>query len=350
MNIRQGTGIFLLCFTLLAGCSPHLASPTPGLPATPTTLPAPTGLTQEQLTTLGSLRQINDYPFYTMTYSGAYRPRETAISFESFTGVPDWACSLFTVLLDEGNMLYGRNFDWQFSPALLLFIDPPDGYASVSMVDIAYLGFDEITAKAITDMSIEEQASLLDAPYLPFDGMNEYGLAIGMAAVPSGNMQPDVAKESIGSLGIIRQILDHARTVDEAVEIMQRYSIDFTDGPSLHYLIADATGKSVLVEYNHGEMQVIPNDRPWQVATNFLRSSVEHPENGNYWRYNKISTQLTETNGRVNPNAAMQLLADVAQNNTQWSVIYQMNNGTIIVAMGQQYQDMYQFQLDLVSR
>ena len=74
--------------------------------------------------------------------------------------------------------------------------------------------------KIYADLPIEEQTGLLDAPYLPFDGMNEYGLAIGMAAVPPGNMRPDADKETIGSLGIIRQMLDHARTVDEAVDIM----------------------------------------------------------------------------------------------------------------------------------
>jgi hypothetical protein len=46
----------------------------------------------------------------------------------------------------------------------------------------------------------------------------------------------------------------------------------------------------------------------------------------------------------------MQLLADVAQSNTQWSIIYQMSSGTINVSMGQQYQDMYQFQLDMAQR
>jgi Flp pilus assembly protein TadD len=33
-------------------------------------------------------------------------------------------------------MFYGRNFDWDFSPALLLFTNPPDGYASVSRGDL----------------------------------------------------------------------------------------------------------------------------------------------------------------------------------------------------------------------
>jgi len=52
------------------------------------------------------------------------------------------------------------------------------------MVDIAYLGFEGSKAGALTNLPLVERRALLDAPSLPFDGMNERGLAIGMAAVP----------------------------------------------------------------------------------------------------------------------------------------------------------------------
>jgi hypothetical protein len=338
----------------LAGCGPLLVPATPYLPAAPTSPSIPAGWTQEQFATLSSLQKVDDYPLYTMTYTGMYWRRTTSTlpeSFVSANGWPaSWACSLFAVLLDEDNLLYGRNFDWQFSPALLLFTNPPDGYASVSMVDIEYLGFDSKAAGNIIDLPIEERTGLLDAPYLPFDGMNERGLAIGMAAVPPGNVQPDANKETIGSLGIIREMLDHAGTVEEAVDIMKSYNIDFEGGPPIHYLVADATGKAALVEYYNGKMQVFDNEQPWHLATNFLRSSVDDPADGGCWRYNKIEARLTETNGQIDAQAAMQLLSDVAQDNTQWSVVYQMNRGTVMVSMGQHYQDVHQFQLDLVDQ
>jgi hypothetical protein len=94
-------------------------------------------------------------------------------------------------------------------------------------------------------------------------------------------------------------------------------------------------------------MRILENEEPWHLATNFLRSSVDNPEEGNYWRYNTIAAQLAKTDGQIDAQAAMQLLADVAQNNTQWSIIYQMSNGTINVAMGQQHQRIHQFQLDM---
>jgi len=355
MKIRLITGIFFLCILFLAGCGPRLVPADPGLPATPINPSIPAGLTQEQFATLSSVKKVAEYPLYTMTYAGAYHPQAENLPLEESVTVTDyaarpWGCSLFTVLLDEENFLYGRNFDWQFSPALLLFTNPPGGYASASMVDVAYLGFDGPAANDIANMPVEDRASLLDAPYLPFDGMNEYGLAIGMAAVPPGNVQPDPDKETIGSLGIIRQMLDHARNVDEAVGIMQSYNIDFEGGPPIHYLMADTTGKSVLVEYYNGEMHILDNQEPWHLATNFLLSSVDDPADGGCWRYNLIEAELAEENGQFDSQAAMQLLADVAQNNTQWSVIYQMNAGTVNIAMGRQYQDIHQFQLEPVRR
>ncbi|MCG2767342.1 MAG: hypothetical protein L6435_03025, partial [Anaerolineae bacterium] len=169
---------------------------------------------EREAATLGSLEQVDDYPLYTMRYYADYGWRAAVIDradgawashvvplLETFgervsaggrlpTGepVPAWACSLFAALGDADNMLYGRNFDWQFSPALLLFTDPPDGYASVSMVDIAYLGFEGARAGTLTDLPLAERLLLLDAPFWPFDGMNERGLVVGMAAVPESEV------------------------------------------------------------------------------------------------------------------------------------------------------------------
>lgn len=331
--------IHLLAIGLLSACTLSQATPTP-VAVTPSA-----GLSENETKTLASLKQVDDYPLYTMQYYGEYDSRQSSLLPLRQEAAPDpgWACSLFTVLLDEEHLLYGRNFDWQFSPALLLFTDPPDGYASVSMVDVAYLRFGVEATSRLTELPLEERVGLLDAVQIPFDGMNEHGLAIGMAAVDPGNMPVDPSKETISSLDIIREILDHARNVNEAIAILQDYNIDFEGGPPLHYLIADTKGKSVLVEFYQGEMHVIENDRPWHSATNFLRSSVEDPGDGNCWRYDRINDRLNETQGLLDSNAAMELLGDVAQDGTQWSVVYQMGRGEVSVALGRDYTNVHTF-------
>jgi hypothetical protein len=344
MNKLFNITILVLLLIVLTACSAKGAAP---IPVTATaTVPRTTGLSEDQVKTLSSVKQVDDHPLYTMQYYGAYDPPRTSMlqAVAKTNPAAGWACSLFTVLLDDEHFLYGRNFDWQFSPAVLLFTDPPDGYASVSMVDIEYLGFSSSDVSHLADLPLEERQALLNAPRIPFDGMNEHGLAIGMAAVPPGNMESDSAKKTIGSLGIMRQILDHARDVKEAVKIIDEYNIDFDGGPPIHYLIADANGKSVLVEFYQGKMNVISSDKPWHSATNFLRSSVNDPR-GQCWRYDKINARLNETQGLIDSQSAMDLLSQVAQENTHWSVVYQMAHAEVSVAMNRDYTKIQTYRL-----
>jgi predicted choloylglycine hydrolase len=217
------------------------------------------------------------------------------------------------------------------------------------MVDIAYLGFAGAKAGTATDLPLIERRALLNTPFLPFDGMNERGLVVGMAAVTPGQMRPDPDKETIDSLMVIRKMLDGAGTVDEAVAILGRYNIDMEGGPPLHYLIADPSGRSALVEFYQGEMVVTPNEVPWHLATNFLRASVDASPEGECWRYDKIFRRLTETEGQLTAQEAIDLLAEVSQEGTQWSVVYGMGSRDVKVIMGRQYEDVYTFPLSFAG-
>src|SRR5436189_141499 len=86
---------------------------------------------------------------------------------------------------------------------------------SLRKVDITYLGFGSNDVAALSTSS--KRANLLNAPLLPFDGMNEYGLTVGMAAVPDAKEPIDAHKPTVGSLRIIRLMLDHARNTGEAI-------------------------------------------------------------------------------------------------------------------------------------
>ena len=81
--------------------------------------------------------------------------------------------------------------------------------------------------------------------------------------------------------------------MDEAVAILESYNIAWGGGPALHYLIADASGRAVLVEFYEGEMTVIPNESPYHLATNHLRTTASG--DGGCWRYATLDEQLTET-------------------------------------------------------
>jgi hypothetical protein len=167
--------------------------------------------------------------------------------------------------------------------------------------------------------------------------------------VPDGNRPPDPNKETIDSLQAIRKMLDQASTVDEGVAILQNYNIDWGSGPALHYFLADRSGQSALVEFYQGKVQVIPTDNPWHLATNFLVSSVGGHTAGQCPRYDQIDQQLSVVGGRIDAAEAMQLLHDVSQPNTQWSVVYGINTGEIVVTLGRQYSRAHTFQIDLTD-
>jgi hypothetical protein len=332
----------LISMIFIAACSGRVTTPPAGLTITASPTEDLGGLSADHAATLRSLEKVDDYPLYVMHYSGSYIRSQAGLGSPPEEGI---ACSLFAALAPGSDMFYGRNFDWDFSPALLLFMDPPDGYASVSMVDLTFLGISPDEAASLTDLPLAKRTALLDAPAMPFDGLNEYGLAVAMAAVPeAGAVQDDSSKPIIGSIGIIREVLDHARNVDEAVALFKKYNIHFAGGPPIHYLVADRSGKAVLVEMIEGELVVLPNESPWHLATNHLRATASG--DGGCLRYHLLSETLTSDKGQLDEKTAMQLLSNVAQSGTQWSVIYNLTRGDISVAIGQKYDPVYTFHLE----
>lgn len=351
---RIWISFFLIVGWALTACQPIPTAlpPQPSLAPTAVSTPTlPPGMTASEAAALGTLVQVNDYPLYTLHLSGEYRARELPPRSVPAAVVAggSWGCSLFAALADPANRIYGRNFDWRYSPALLLFLDPPGKYASVSMVDIEYLGYDRERAEQLAEAPLAERAGLLNAPSLPFDGMNETGLAIGMAAVPSGEIARDPHLPAIDSILAIRKVLDEAATVEEAVRILSSYSIDMTGGPDIHYLVADAAGKAALAEYVGGKLVVTPNDSGWHLATNFIRAKAGPDPAGNCWRYDKIHSELSTRGGTLAMDDAMALLKDVSQtgdSQTQWSVVYSMTTGDVRVVTGGDYRHVSSFRLE----
>lgn len=310
---------------------------------------------------LDTLTLIDDFPLYTMYYTGEYTsdsPIDNAsfvfqklnlISAQTEISRFSWGCSLFAALGDAQNYLYGRNFDWHPSPALLLFVKPVDGYTSVSMVDIAYLGFEGERAKNLLSLSAGEKQPLLESPSLPFDGMNEKGLVVGMASVPAGNMPDNPQKPAIDSLLVIREMLDHAANIHEAVAILEKYDIDMGSVP-LHYLIADRTGKAVLVEFYQGETIIDYNEEPWLVATNFIVAATAGSPEGRCHRYDLIYSTLEENQGKLSTPQAVGILREVSSSDsdygTQWSVVYNITSGKVSVVMGRNFEKIYTFNIE----
>ena len=301
-------------------------------------------------TAYGTISKLDPYPLYVLYYKTDYKFDEylqTGLfpisSIESINSEYNYACTCFSAMGDKHDRLLGRNFDWDVhSTYFLLFTEPDDGFASVSMVDVGFLSYDHSKPP---DAS-ENDYALRISPLLPFDGMNEAGVAIGMNAVPHAQSPYDPEKVTIGELQFIRLVLDYAGSTDEALHLASLYNIRMEE-PPIHYIIADSSGQSAIIEFVGGEMVVIRNSEPWQVTTNFVISDIENPEQAQCWRYQTVFKSLGEKNGILNKSEAMELLQDASWQSTRWSAVYSVTDRDIAIAMGGNYFKVYEFEDEL---
>jgi len=294
------------------------------------------------------IAQYSDDPFYIAKYEGGYgfdAYRETGVypSLQTLTAnINSFACSCFYACGDQP--IFGRNFDWHENPALLLFTNPPGGYQSASMVDISYLGYDQ----AITPFDLPE--NLQYAPYYPFDGMNEHGLAVGMMAVGHAEGGQDAGKVTLGSLELIRLMLDYAIDVPEALALVSAYNVDFGSVP-VHYLVGDRYGNAAVIEFLDGEMVSMSGNGTFQVSTNFILTEA-HPSGANSLcnRYNRLYSVLERSKGYIDRKKAMCLLKDVSQAGndtvTRWSVVYDIHNLELLVAINRKYSNIFSYSFE----
>jgi len=328
--------IMILSLVVLASCCNRVTEPA--------------GFSKEELEnrTLYSLEKVNEYPLYIMTYYGDYgfrdyleTGRQIALGVEA-KPANTWGCTCFSGLKNEKCRILGRNFDWpEQSIPLLLFTDPPEGFASVSVVDLGFFGY---TRDSLPDLR-EKRENLLNTPWLPFDGLNEKGVAIGMMAIPHAVSPYDAEKITIGEIEMIRLVLDYAENLGHAISLVRDYNIRM-EQPPIHYLIADRSGKSAIIEFHDGEMNIIRNTGPWQVSTNFIFSELEDPFLAGCWRFNTACSILGANGGDVNSSSTMDILQSVANENTNWSVVYNMSSGDITIATGREFTNTLQYNLN----
>ncbi len=299
-------------------------------------------LTDLERQTLESIRQIDDYPMYVMTYYGDYGFDEFIkrghSNYNSVTRYGE-GCTCFSSLNRGGNIIYGRNHDWYQCPSVIFFTDPPNGYASISMT----IGRD--VEAYLADPSVENARELLSVPYFTLDGINEYGVVISGQNV-DGEFIYDPEKISLWSYEIRRLVLDYARDLEEAISLILQYNNLNSEGNKL--LLSDAYGNSAIIEYFDGEVNVIRNVEPWQVSTNFLvRYAAPDSILDRCWRYQRAYNALESHNGRITEENALSILESV-YNYTQRSAVYNQTIGRIRVVAGGKYNQVHTFHLPMI--
>lgn len=292
------------------------------------------------------------------------------------------ACSAFTADTQSGDRVFGRNYDFSATNTAIVYTDPGEGrHASYSTIDLSFLGLD-----ADKDVeTIGQKLLTLAAPYVPLDGINDAGVACGifMSYQGEGKGTPtdtQTDKPDLTSTTLLRLILDYADSVEDAVALAQQYDLHDSASSCFHYMVADSTGRSAILEWvgtdaDHDadgaqrQLNVLWNDTDalsdsadWQVVTNFIKTPGYYDgttaEMKGLDRYEHLAAALRETDGIVaDKNAAMDLLASVGRrtwnnddsnSNTVHSVVYDLTDKSVLWVGNEHYgEEAYTFEFQL---
>ena len=292
--------------------------------------------------------------------------------------VKEMGCSSFTAQTQDGSRLFGRNYDINRTNVCIVTTDGSrDRHATISTVVLQFIG---IPYKQNAD-HISSKLLFLAAPYVPVDGMNDAGVSCGIYVSYQGKLRSvatdqNTEKPDLTSTTLLRLILDYADSVDEAVEIAQSYDMHDSAGSSYHYMVADASGRSAILEWvgttdetdtdgSKRELVVYYNDADaelgaveaqsdFQCVTNFivkpgyydLTKPSDRADDG---RYDSLYSTLGGTNGIVaHEHAGMDILRSVSRRTlkpgifdsiTAHSVIYNMTDKTALFIPFEHYGD-----------
>jgi hypothetical protein len=263
---------------------------------------------------------------------------------ERITTIPTGEhCSTVMLHTNNGHVYFGRNFDYEHDACLILKVHGRDGRSSVAVLDLHYLNLDR---DDLDSTSLIGRLPLLFAPYYLQDGMNEHGVAVSDMAVKNVQAPDDPAKPNIIHSAAMRLILDYAKTTDEAVELLKQYNIHFV-AETCHLMIADATGKSVVVEFIDGQLRPTTTHESWQICTNHQICGKTEAENcTSCSRYKLASAELTELHANGGAKDVMKIMQSVSKaDHTMWSSVYELTTGEFDFAYRRHYEKPYVDQL-----
>ena len=158
-------------------------------------------------------------------------------------------CTLFSYKTEDNKLIIGRNFDW-FDMGGRVHIQSANRSYGLKTNGIIY---------------IEQMGD--DRPY---DGMNDKGLFVGMAAVMNTEIKDGF--KDMDSLGLVKYILERATNVEQALEIAKSHKLYYMEDkhyPKLHYMFVDKNSNVVIYEEDKIEKCVKLNANEGEVITNF---------------------------------------------------------------------------------
>lgn len=302
--------------------------------------------------TLGSLTKVSDGIYLIDCYSD-YKVDEYLkagiTDVESFdiwmtdnlthgvpTGdIPGMGCSSFIVSDDQGDHLFGRNYDSSNGDALIIRTAPADGYASIGIVDLKHVNLGTGGDYDINDES--SRPLLFAAPWCICDGINEKGLGVSLLELSDKHVVNDTDKDDLLLYSSLRVILDKCANIDEALALLGKYDMYSPRSNSYHIFLTDTSGRSVIAEWTKEGIMTVREDT---AVTNFPLYK-DDPYLDYDHRYAKIHRRIDDVSS-ISPEEAMGVL-EAVNRDTRWSAVYDLEKFTVTVCFGADYSVSYSY-------
>jgi len=291
---------------------------------------------------------------------------------------PSYGCASFTATTSDGEALFARNYDFYETNACIVRTHARRGrHATIATADLSFIGIKP--AKGI--QGITDKVLCLAVPYMIIDGINDAGVSccINMTYQGGGDGGTETAtnqnteKPDMTSTLMLRMILDYADDLEEAIEIVQSYDLHDSANSSFHYMVADTSGRSAILEWVYGddltdndgskrELIVTYNDADEQIGemeavaqyqwmTNFIIRPgyyLSDKQKLGFDRYEHIYEVLSASDGVVQDEwEAMQLLGQIARRTwkpvrnayTPHSVVYNLAERSVLWVSNENFED-----------
>jgi choloylglycine hydrolase len=186
------------------------------------------------------------------------------VSMACSDATPGMACTAMVFKAQDGTGIYARTMEWGASDLNSQLHLVPRGTEFSSQIAVNKTGMAWKTKYGYVG---------INANGLSFaaDGMNEEGLVVGLLYFPgfAEYQKPtdDMKVKTISNVDVANYLLGNFKTVEEVRQVMPAIQVvpdtaileKFGVPVPMHYIVADSSGASIVIEYTKGALSIFDN-------------------------------------------------------------------------------------------
>lgn len=257
-------------------------------------------------------------------------------------------CATLTVRTPDGGVMMARNFDYPYGTAMIMHTKPDDGYEAITTFSTDFYGFGE----GYKPEGFQNQYMALAGLFLALDGLNEKGFAIAvLVAGDSVVTRQNTPKPDLATTSATQYLLKNAANVSEALELLRGIDMYSDPGAAYHYAMADASGRSVAVEYVDNRMVVVESPfvtNHYLCEQKFLTGLHESDH-----RHEKLMERYNATGGVMDEKTLTETISSVTQlpekgavvGGTLWTMVMDLSHPSVTYYSRRHFDKPFRFEL-----